>query len=736
MHKNKVVRNLGALAVLSLAVLAGSGAWAEGTEALGESSVVLAGGTGMTVGGVGLIDQPQPQDLFVAVPDGAAVTQVLLYWISEFYLQTIPDDTAVIEGIEVAGTSIGGATNFFSEVYFEAYRADITDLGLVGPGTNVLAISGLDNSFRTTGAGVLVVYDDGTSEADMALLDGLDLAYWRLAPPLDTTVPIEITFAPSDEERIASVPVLVGSVGDSRPSITEFIVGGAVYRVENLFTSLDGPEWDSQIVDIAIPPGVTDLSMQLLSEGDGSGRNPASMAWLVAGIAISPPPEEPPEECEECDGKVTQLTLQYQGNEADAWIEVVQKKEGSVFAGTVQPGEEFTFVGVDKHGTLGTEIEVFVNGHRNVKIHTSCSKPIGPGLVAGDFEVVMGYSRNGGLLCPVDTPPPPPPPPGDDCDECDGKVTWLTLEYLGGETNALIEVFQKKEGTVFAEVVQPGEQFTFQGVDKKGTLGTEISVYVNGPLNTKMHTSCSKPIGPGLVSGDFLVVDGASRNGGLLCPVEPPEGGCEGDDCDDDGEDFCAGGKPAVLTMVYTGDSCDATNHAQDERKVECDGDPASAQSVWIVATDKADPNDHKARIYFEGQVNLGEAFVIDARVTDLTRLKAETRVFVYDLNGIPLQAVNFHTSCSHPLRAGDQFGSVQLADFVTEDAAKELLSGASAVPLLVPKAGSMMGCQGSGQTEVAGTAFYGDAALLIFLIGLLALGHRSTETARARKHR
>ena len=109
-------------------------------------------------------------------------------------------------------------------------------------------------------------------------------------------------------------------------------------------------------------------------------------------------------------------------------------------------------------------------------------------------------------------------PPPEVCSECDGKVTQLTLQYNGSET-ALIEVVQKKDGSVFSDTVAPGGEFTFNGTDKKNTLGTEISIYVNGVLNTKIHTSCSKPIGPGMVFGDFTVISGYSRNGGLLCPV-------------------------------------------------------------------------------------------------------------------------------------------------------------------------------------------------------------------------
>ncbi len=825
--------------VLALVVvLAAGSAIADGTEALGVTSASLAGGTGMAVGGVGLIDVPQPQDIFVAVPQDAVVTQVLLYWIDEFYLQTAPDDTVVVNGVEVVGEPIGGPTNFFSVVYFETYRADITDLGLVGPGANTIEIDGLVNSFRTTGAGVLVVYDEAGADAELQLLDGLDLAYWRLAPPLDTTVPISFAFEAADYMRIAKVPVLVGSVGDARPNVTEFVVGSDVYRVPDLFTSLDGVEWDAQLIEVDIPAGVTSMSMQLLSESDGTPGNPASMAWCTAGLVLDPPEEgeegEPSEEgepgdCEECDGKVTWLTLEYLGGAA-ADVVVEQKKEGVVFSGPVAPGETFSFQGVDKKGTLGTEISIKVNGAPNTKIHTSCSRPIGPGLVSGDFLVVDGASLNGGLLCPLDTPDEGEPPSGE-CEECDGKVTWLTLEYLGGAA-ADVVVEQKKEGVVFSGPVAPGETFTFQGVDKKGTLGTEISIKVDGAPNTKIHTSCSRPIGPGLVSGDFLVVDGASRNGGLLCPLdppdddegEPPSGDCE--ECDgkvtwltleysggaaanvvveqkkegvvfdgavapgeaftfqgadkkgtlgteisikvdgapntkihtscsrpigpglvsgdflvldgasrnggllcpvdsppegpEEGEgdegNMCDAGKPVMLAMVYTGEGCGASSHSQDPKKVKCDGDPAGEPLVYIVATDKKNPDDHRARIFFSGEVALGEMFHIDAANSDLTRLRAETHVFIYDMQGALLQSLEFHTSCSHPLFAGNQFGALELLGMLAE-------SGDHKGTILVSEDGEVIdkgavGCSG-GIVPVRSAA--GDMVLLSLMA--LALG-------------
>jgi hypothetical protein len=190
-----------------------------------------------------------------------------------------------------------------------------------------------------------------------------------------------------------------------------------------------------------------------------------------------------------------------------------------VFDGTVQPGETFTFSGTEPDGKLGSEITIEVNGQVNTKLHTSCSKPIGPGLVSGDFEVVAGRSKDGGPLCPLPGPDVP-------CGGCRGGVTSLTLRYNGSTANAHIQVFQKKDRIVFDGTVQPGETFTFSGTEPDGKLGSEITIEVNGQVNTKLHTSCSKPIGPGLVSGDFEVVAGRSKDGGPLCPMAESARAC------------------------------------------------------------------------------------------------------------------------------------------------------------------------------------------------------------------
>ncbi len=115
------------------------------------------------------------------------------------------------------------------------------------------------------------------------------------------------------------------------------------------------------------------------------------MTW-DAGIFI------PEEECGICDGKITELTLRYLGA-ASADIVVETRKGSVIFSGSVAAGATFNFVGNDRHGTMGPEITVFVNGVEHVEIHTSCSQLLEIGMIFGDFEVIDGYSRNGGRIC-------------------------------------------------------------------------------------------------------------------------------------------------------------------------------------------------------------------------------------------------------------------------------------------------------------------------------------------------
>lgn len=51
-------------------------------------------------------------------------------------------------------------------------------------------------------------------------------------------------------------------------------------------------------------------------------------------------------------------------------------------------------------------------------------------------------------------------------------------------------------------------------------LSNDIGVYVNGTLNTMLHMSCSQPVDPGLVYGDFEITFARSKSGGPVCPPD------------------------------------------------------------------------------------------------------------------------------------------------------------------------------------------------------------------------
>lgn len=141
-------------------------------------------------------------------------------------------------------------------------------------------------------------------------------------------------------------------------------------------------------------------------------------------------------------------------------------------------------------------------------------------------------------------------------------------------------------------------------------------------------------------------------NGQICTPPPPPPPSC---DC------TCEDGRPVRLTLRYTGDGPDGSNHSQDDDKVTVTGDPNDAPQVRIVITDRRKKFSENGEVYFDGVVSLGGFFVADADTAGFDKIGPETIVRIYDLSGNLLQYVQFHTSCSQPLNVGDQFGSIEL---------------------------------------------------------------------------
>jgi hypothetical protein len=274
-------------------------------DALSAPGIGIAEGSDFVAAGVGMVDQSATLD--ITIPNGVTIKQVLLYWsggaVGSSETPNSGDAEILVNSTLVVGSLIGGPTLFFNVeteyYYFSAYRADITLMGLVSPGSNSLTVDEMDFTRgvldENNGVGIIVIYDDGVNSAEIELRDGLDLAFVRFAYPLNETEPQTFIFPASEQERTARLHIFAGSVaqkpnGDPRDNKIAVTVGGTTTEYDNLLGSFEEDNWDSEELLITIPAGVTELIVELISvevnSGSPSEQTGASMSWIVAGLSV------------------------------------------------------------------------------------------------------------------------------------------------------------------------------------------------------------------------------------------------------------------------------------------------------------------------------------------------------------------------------------------------------------------------------------------------------------------
>ncbi len=233
-------------------------------------------------------------------------------------------------------------------------------------------------------------------------------------------------------------------------------------------------------------------------------------------------------ECRECTGRVKSMTLKYKGP-VKRDVKVINQNGNELFSGEVLPDAIISF-SLAYNGNLTDYITITVSNNFYVKLHTGCTVPVGPGLVAGDFEIVKGESSAGGALCsvncdlPISTIPETSSPKA-----CVGKITELSLVYHGQYSeHVMIKDMDSRE--LFSGSIYPEEPFSFKGLGSDGTDASEIKIYVDWRFHTTLKTDCSLDIGPGFRSGDFEVVSGRSSYGGTLSNAVHDGAGKSGQD--------------------------------------------------------------------------------------------------------------------------------------------------------------------------------------------------------------
>ncbi|EDP70553.1 hypothetical protein FBALC1_07338 [Flavobacteriales bacterium ALC-1] len=127
--------------------------------------------------------------------------------------------------------------------------------------------------------------------------------------------------------------------------------------------------------------------------------------WLIDFNFRIVPKEE---ECDDCIGKVNNLTLNWDWHN-DYRVRVYQRYENTcyatkIFDEVVGANENFTINGSNSNGTFGKWVYIFVGNCYYTKIKTNCWLNIGPGYRRGVVEVVSGTSTQGGELCEYEPP--------------------------------------------------------------------------------------------------------------------------------------------------------------------------------------------------------------------------------------------------------------------------------------------------------------------------------------------
>lgn len=122
------------------------------------------------------------------------------------------------------------------------------------------------------------------------------------------------------------------------------------------------------------------------------------------------------------------------------------------------------------------------------------------------------------------------PPAVEECDDCLGKVTDLTLKW-DWHNDYRVRVYQRYENScyavkVFDSVVGLNDEIAVSGVNSNGTFGKYLYIYVGNCYYTKIKTNCNINIGPGYKRGVLEVVEGQSSLGGELCEYVQPHNYC------------------------------------------------------------------------------------------------------------------------------------------------------------------------------------------------------------------
>lgn len=167
--------------------------------------------------------------------------------------------------------------------------------------------------------------------------------------------------------------------------------------------------WNADGNDVAQAQELADLAT---AQGDGFVPSVGESLAVVLvpdgkqSVIVLKEVEELP--CEDCLGKVTDLTLKWNWYN-DYRVRVYQRYENTcyatkIFDSVVGLNDEIDLSGANQNGSIGKWAYVYVGNCYYTKFRTDCYLNIGPGYKRGVLEVTGGTSSQGGELCEYERP--------------------------------------------------------------------------------------------------------------------------------------------------------------------------------------------------------------------------------------------------------------------------------------------------------------------------------------------
>jgi len=244
-------------------------------------------------------------------------------------------------------------------------------------------------------------------------------------------------------------------------------------------------------------------------------------------------------------------------------------------------------------------------------------------------------------------------PAAGTCFTCQGGISSFTLRFNG--TSAQTITAADQGGTVFSQVVNPNQTFTFVGTTPNDKFqGSEVDLTVDGSADTSIPVNC-EAVFVGDTFGSFTVVAAQSKTGGALCcsaansdTTLPQITGCP-DDVIVETENSCEA--IASWTPPTATDNCSAA--------LSSTNDPGNLfpLGTTIVTYTATDPAGNVATCTFNVTVKASGGPVVSNCPADITlHTYDDSIVATWTAPTATPHCGNLSSSASH--QPGDQFGT------------------------------------------------------------------------------